>query len=396
MKKHLTDAAVQRIKPPKDGILEIFDLGYPGLALRIGHGGAKTFEQFYRVGGKLKRETLGRWPAISLADARNAWRKTREALAKGDNPSHGAKAPAMLFEHVAEEWLRRDQSRNKASSQYQVGRSLEVDLLPAWRGKRVDEITKRDVHDLLDTIADRGAPVMARRVQAYVNRFFAWCIERDILKADPTAGMERVGNGTSRDHVLSDEELARVWRAADGVYGMVVRMLALTGARREEIAQLRWSEITDNTITLEGGRTKTGAPHIIPLSSAAKALLAGVPRIAGSDFVFAINGTKPITAWSSPKIALDAASGVTGWRIHDLRRTVATGMQKLGIPLPVTEAVLGHTSGFRGGIVGVYQRAAALEAWGKHVTASVKRPHLGSHPNTPQLKMADFCGVRVG
>ena len=249
-------------------------------------------------------------------------------------------------------------------------------MLPAWRGRRVDEITKRDVHDLLDSIADRGAPVMARRVQAYVNRFFAWCVERDILKADPTAGMERVGNGTSRDRVLSDEELARVWPAADGVYGSVVRMLALTGARREEIARLRWSEIADNTITLEGSRTKTGAPHIIPLSSAAQKLLAGVPRIAGSEYVFTLNGTKPITAWSSPKIALDAASGVTGWRIHDLRRTVATGMQKLGIPLPVTEAVLGHTSGSRGGIVGVYQRhnyadekQAALEAWGNRISS---------------------------
>ena len=381
MKKHLTELSVERTRPPKDGSLEVFDLGYPGLALRIGHGGAKTFEMFYRHGGKLKRETLGRWPAISLADARMAWRKTREAIAKGETPSRGVKAPAMLFEFVVEEWLKRDQSKNKPSSQYQVRRSLEVDLLPAWRGGRVDEITKRDVHDLLDSIADRGAPVMARRVQAYVNRFFAWCIERDILQSDPTAGMARVGNGKSRDHVLSDDELARVWRTADGVYGLVVRMLALTGARREEIAQLRWSEIAGNTITLEGSPTKTGAPHIIPLSSAAQTLLASVPRIAGSDYVFTANGTKPITAWSSPKIALDAASGVTGWRIHDLRRTVATGMQKLGVTLQVVEAVLGHTSGSRGGIVGVYQRhdyakekAAALKLWGNHVMASVNRP----------------------
>jgi site-specific recombinase XerD len=101
----------------------------------------------------------------------------------------------MAFEAVVEEWLKRDQSKNKASSQYQVHRALDADLLPAWRGKRVDAITKRDIHDLLDSIADRGAPIMARRVQAYVRRFFRWCIERDILKVDPTAGMPRVGNG---------------------------------------------------------------------------------------------------------------------------------------------------------------------------------------------------------
>jgi integrase len=381
MKRHLTDASVQRIKPPKEGSVEIFDLGYPGLALRIGHGGAKTFEQFYRVGGTLRRETLGRWPAISLADARMEWRKTREAIAKGEDPSRrDGKAPAMLFERMVEEWLKRDQSKNKASSQYQLHRSLEADLLPAWRGKRVDEITKRDIHNLLDSIADRGAPIMARRVQAYVRRFFRWCIERDILKVDPTAGMPRVGNGKSRERVLTNDELVKVWRGADSIghFGSVVRMLILTGARREEITQLRWSEIDGNAIKLVGNRTKTGAPHFISLSAPAQALLNGMPRIAGSDFVFTASGLKPINGWSRPKIGLDSRSGVTDWRIHDLRRTVATGMEKLGITLQVVEAILGHTSGSKGGIVGVYQhhnyaeeKRAALEAWGAHVVRLV-------------------------
>jgi integrase len=379
MKKHLTDAAVQRIKPPKQGNLEIFDLGYPGLALRIGHGGAKSFEVFYRVGGRLRRETLGRWPEVSLAAARESWRKTREAIARGEAPSRrdGVKDPAMAFERVVEEWLKRDQSKNKSSSQYQVHRSLEVDLLPAWRGKRVDEITKRDVLELLDSIADRGAPIMARRVQAYVRRFFRWCIERDILKADPTVGIPRVGNGKSRERVLSDDELAKLWRAADGPhFGAATRLLILTGARREEITQLRWSEIDGDSIKLEGSRTKTGAAHIISLSAPALALLNSLPRIAGSDFVFTTAGAKPISGWSKPKIKLDSTSGVTNWRIHDLRRTAATGLQKLGITLQVVESVLGHVSGSRAGVVGVYQRhdfaaekRVALEAWGKHVMA---------------------------
>jgi site-specific recombinase XerC len=125
-----------------------------------------------------------------------AWRKTREAIAKGETPRR-ENNPALLFEHVVEEWVRRDQAKNKPSSLYQLTRSLEVDLLPAWRGKRVDEIGKRDVIELLDRIADRGAPIMARRVQSCTRRFFHWCIERDILKVDPTAGMPRVGNGKS-------------------------------------------------------------------------------------------------------------------------------------------------------------------------------------------------------
>ncbi len=376
MRRHLTVPHIERVKPPKEGSLEIFDLGYPGLALRVGYGGAKTFEVFYRHGGRLRRKTLGRWPSTSLAGARMEWRKTREAIARGEDPCGGAKAPAMAFEAVVEEWLKRDQSKNKASSQYQVHRALDADLLPAWRGKRVDAITKRDIHDLLDSIADRGAPIMARRVQAYVRRFFRWCIERDILKVDPTAGMPRVGNGKSRERVLTDDELLKIWRAADGPYGGVVRMLALTGARREEIAQLRWSEIDGDTIKLEGDRTKTGVAHTIPLSAPARSLLDSMPRIQGCEFVFTMGGTKPISGWSKCKIDLDAASGVTGWRVHDLRRTVATGMQKLGVSLQVIEAVLGHVSGSRAGVVGVYQRhsfdaekRAALEAWGAHVMA---------------------------
>jgi len=368
MKRHLTDASIQRIKPPTKGSLEIFDLGYPGLAIRIGYGGAKAFELFYRVNGKLRRETLGRWPSISLADARMTWRKTREAIAKGETPPR--ENPAMLFEHVVEEWIKRDQSKNKPSSLYQVTRSLEVDVLPAWRGKRIDEIGKRDVIELLDTIADRGAPIMARRVQSYIRRFFHWCIERDILKIDPTQAMPRVGNGKSRDRVLTDGELGKVWAACHGPYGAVVRMLALTGARRDEIARLRWAEIDDATIKLEGSRTKTGAPHTIPLSSAAQALLNSLPHL--GDFVF--SGARPISDWSALKRRLDGVAGVSNWRIHDLRRTVATGLQKLGINLQTIEAVLGHTSGSRSGVVGVYQRhsfdtekRAALEAWGGHI-----------------------------
>jgi integrase len=370
MKRHLTDASIQRIKPPSKSSLEVFDLGYPGLALRIGHGGAKSFEIFYRIDGKLRRETLGRWPAISLAEARMAWRKTREAIAKGEAPRR--ESPAMLFEHVVEEWIRRDQAKNKPSTLYQLTRTLEIDLLPAWRGKRIDEIGKRDVIALLDSINDRGAPVMARRVKAHVRRFFHWCLERDILKIDPTAGLPRVGNGKSRDRVLTDSELAKVWTACDGPYGAVVRLLALTGARREEIAKLKWSEIDGDTIKLEGSRTKTGAPHTIPLSSAAQALLNSLPHL--GDFVF--NGVRPVSNWSHSKNELDAASGVTNWRIHDLRRTVATGLQKLGFNLQTIEAVLGHASGSRSGVVGVYQRhsfdaekRAALEVWGAHVMA---------------------------
>ena len=344
--------------------------------MRIGHGGAKTFQHFYRVGGKLKRETLGRWPAITLAAARDAWRGTREAIAKGEAPSGNGKG--QLFEHVVEEWLRRDQADSRRSSQYQLHRLVEADLMPAWRGRRVGSITKRDVYLLLDGIVDRGAPTMAKKTEAYVKRFFKWCHQRDLIAANPLEAMEALPKPKSRERVLTDDELAKVWRAADeGPHRMAVRLLVLTGARREEISQLKWGEIDGDSIVLAGERTKNGEPRIIPLSAPAAAQLAAMPRIGG--YVFTLNGDKPIGSWGRAKHALDEASGVVGWRVHDLRRTVATGMQKLGVTLQTVEAVLGHTSGSRDGIVGVYQRhdyaaekRAALEAWGAHVTSLVQ------------------------
>jgi integrase len=386
MKKHLTDAAIQRFRIPASGQLEIFDLGYPGLALRIGHGGAKSFVLFYHHGGKLRRVTLGRWPEVSLAGARDAWRKTREAIAKGETPAGKTQSTGMAFEFVVEDWLRRDQSKNKASSLYQLGKMVEHDLLPAWRGRHVEQISKRDVIALLDTIADR-APVKARRVYAHLHRLFKWCAMRELIATNPMLGIEKPGSEQSRERVLSDDELAKVWKGAEneGPFGTIARLLILTGARKEEIGQLKWSEIQDGHILLANGRTKNGKAHIIPLSVPARKLLDNVRRIGDSDFVFTLDGAKPVSGWSRAKARLDAASGVTDWRLHDLRRTLATNLQRLGVTLQTVEAILGHTSGSRAGVIGVYQRhdyaaekRAALEAWAKHVTALIRESRADS------------------
>ena len=380
MKRHLTDASVQRLKPPRDKDLEVFDLGYPGLALRVGYGGAKSFILFYRYAGKLRRETLGRWPETSLGAARERWRRTREAVARGGDPSSGAngnKVPALAFEVVVEEWLRRDvATRNRASTAYQVHRLIECDMLPAWRGRRIDTIAKHDVLMLLDATIDRGAPAKARRVYVHAHRLFKWCAGRGLIDVNPMVGLEAPASGSSRSRVLSDSELAAVWHAStDWPFGTAVRLLILTGARREEIGRLTWDEIRGDTIHLEGARTKTGGHgHLIPLSTPARRALQAAPRIEG-EFVFTLDGFRPVSAWSRAKARLDKASGVTGWRVHDLRRTVATGMQRLGVGLQAVEAVLGHV-GSRAGIVGIYQRhtfaeekRAALEQWGAHVAS---------------------------
>jgi integrase len=214
---------------------------------------------------------------------------------------------------------------------------------------------------------------------AYVHRLFRWAKSRDLIEANPAADLPKPGRETARDRVLTDSELVAVWNAAVELgwpSGDAVRLLILTGARRAEISELKWSEIHGNTIKLSGARTKNAEPHDIPLSEAALSVLAQIPRVVGSEFVF-VNPLRS-GAWSNAKLKLSAAN-VPQWRIHDLRRTVATGLQKLGVNLQTIEAVLGHASGSRSGVVGVYQRhsfdaekRAALEAWGAHVMALVR------------------------
>ncbi len=202
------------------------------------------------------------------------------------------------------------------------------------------------------------------------------------------ADLPKPGTAVERDRVLSDAELAAVWKAAAEIgwpYGPALQLLALTGARREEIGALRWSEIHGDKIELLGSRTKNGQPHTIALSTTAAAIIAKLPRIARSALVFTTTGKTPVDRWSHAKISLNEAAArmnnghaLPDWRIHDLRRTVATGLQRLGIGLQVVESVLGHISGSRSGIVGIYQRhtydaekKAALEAWARHVDAIV-------------------------
>ena len=183
-------------------------------------------------------------------------------------------------------------------------------------------------------------------------------------------GIDAPASAGKRERVLSDDELVKIWRAADADdYGPMIKLLILTGARREEVTQLRWTELEGDAIHLPAERTKTGEPRIIPLSPQALALLAGVDHT--SPYVF---GSPK--GWSRAKARIDAATRINeAWVVHDIRRSVATGMQRLGVGLQTVEAVLGHI-GTRAGVVGVYQRhdflaekRAALAAWGEHVSS---------------------------
>ena len=204
---------------------------------------------------------------------------------------------------------------------------------------------------------------------------------RGSLETNPFANLP-LTSIAKRERVLTDAELAAVWKATDGPapFNAIVRMLMLTGQRREEVTAMTWEEIASDlsTWTVPASRAKNGAAHIVPLSPQAQAILRAAPRVRGTDLVFpGRNG--PFNGFSKAKEALDKVCGVRGWRLHDLRRTMATGLQRLGVRLEVTEAVLNHVAGSRAGIIGVYQRhtwadekRAALNACGAHVAAIVE------------------------
>jgi integrase len=377
--KTLTDAAVARLKAPEAGQVEHRDKTYPGLMVRVSCGGRKTWSYAYRIdGGKMRRMTLGTYPLMSVAEAHDVWREKNKQVRLKKDPKVGTTSPTE-FGAVFEDWIRRDQSKNRGWEK--VERVCLNHAVPHWRHTPIAEITKRDVLAVIDRVVDAGTPIAANRLFSHLHKLFAWAVSRDIIPLSPMAGMDKPAQENERDRVLTDVEIARVWDAAVRLgkpHGPAFQLLLLTGARREEIGHLRWSEIDGDTIKLSGKRTKNGEPHHIPLSSAALAILDSVDRIERSDFVFTLSGDVPIGGWSKKKRNLDDLAAISDWVTHDLRRTCATGLQKLGTPLQVTEAILGHTAGSRGGIVGVYQRhdyadekRAALEAWGAHVTALV-------------------------
>jgi integrase len=250
----------------------------------------------------------------------------------------------------------------------------------------------------------RGA-AMAGRTAAYGRAAFAWAVKRGAVHTNPFAALPVRKGIAKRERVLSDLEIGEIWRAAGKAsvpFGPIIRLLILTGQRRGEVAGMTWGEISDDlTIwTLLGERTKNGATHTVPLSALARDLLkTALPdRRGGRELALpGAVGKFPFAGWSKAKAALDNAilaaraadanlAPLTPWNVHDLRRTVATGLQRIGVRLEVTEAILNHISGSRGGIAGVYQRhdwaaekRAALDAWAAHVRSIVKRSADGTN-----------------
>jgi integrase len=391
MRRGLTARAIEAIQPPATR-REIADSYLPGLYLIVQPTtGAKSWAVRYRHNGTTRKLTLGSYPAIDLKAARELGSKALRVVAEGRDPGE-EKAQARTkrpdsVDRIVEQFLERHCRRiNRPKTAYETERLLRRHVLPRWHGRNIDSITRRDVLDVLDRVVDSGASIEANRALSAVRKLFNWALSRDIVASSPCVGVKPPSAEHSRDRVLSDDELRLVWKAADKLgfpFGSVVQLLALTGQRRDEVGQMRWSEVDFNKRlwTLPRERMKANLPHEVALSAPAIDILKSTPRLAGSDLVFSTNGATPASGYSKAKRRIDALlpSGTPHWTLHDLRRSVASGMARLGVSLPVIEKVLGHRSGSFRGVVGVYQRhdfadekRHALEAWGSFVTALVE------------------------
>ncbi len=404
----LTDVAIKKlVSSPPSARVETPDGKVAGLYFVQQPSGATSWALRYRAAGVPRKLTLGSFPALDVKAARRAAEEARGAIARGEDPAGektAARAAARaereaetdLIEKVAETFIERHAKRATRDWK-ETERLLKRNVVERWRGRRLSAITKPQVHDLLDSIVDRGAPIAANRVHTQLNVMGRWAVERGIVTTNPFAGIKAPSSerGRARERVLSDDELRLVWKAAEAIgwpFGPIVKLLALTGARRDEVAQMEWREIDfDRALwTLPAARSKNRREHAIPLSNSVLEILRSLPRIERSGFVFTTtNGRVPVSGFNKAKdrfdVAIDELRTQAGgeeqigpWVFHDLRRTVATNLQKLGVRLEITEGVLNHVSGSRAGIVGVYQKhdyatekRQALDAWARRLEAIV-------------------------
>jgi len=397
----LTELAVSRIAPPRQGRLELADKQLPGLSCRVTPDGVKSFALRYRIGGRQRRLTIGRYPTIKLAEARERAREALAQVERGVDPAAAkaegeAEAARNTVAAVVERFIAKRLARTKTGPG--LARMLRADVVTAWGDRRLEDITRRDVRELVETVAER-APVVANRVLRYLRSLYAWAIANDIVTVDPTRGIERPHDERPRERALTEAEIKAVWQAFEQMaypFGVLGQLLLLTGQRRGEWAGAAWSELDlqRGVWSLPASRSKTGQGHLVPLVPEVLAILEQIPRIDGRGLLFPANkstSVNPISGFSKALRTAHRLSGVGSWHWHDLRRTCRTGFARLGITAAVGERILNHSDGTRSRIAAVYdvhayqsEMRAALAAWSSEVNRIVS----GGEPKVVALHRA--------
>ena len=358
-----------------------WDAGLPGFGVKVTPKGRKVFIVMYRLAGagsRLRKYTIGPYGRITLPMARAQAQKIFAARLDGRDPAEEKKQSRRRLvvdriDDLIERFIQEHVSRVGTSKR--LTNLLRRDVIPYWGTKSIHEIKKRDVSDLVSLIAQRNAHASHRLLKT-LKTFFKWCVGRAVIDFSPTEGLSVRLSGNQPRSCAKDQELAAIILGARQMpqpYGGIVEFLALTGQRREEVAQLKRDELDGKarTWTIPGARTKNKKAHIVHLCESAWRVVATTPE---GDLVFGTSRGKRFQAFGKGKSALDKLSGVTRWRLHDLRRTIVSGMARLRVPPHVADKILNHQAGTISGVAAVYQRhdflaerKEALDRWGAHV-----------------------------
>lgn len=411
MKKTLTDRGLRALKPAAKGrTYDQMDGVVPGFGVRVSDTGRKTFVLVTRYPGSTNptRRALGEYGALTLEQGRGKARDWLEMIRKGVDPRDreederlaARRKRANSFEAVVDEFIRlaligANPDKPKLRSGPEVERDIRRELLPRWATRPVTEITAHDVVQVIDEIVARGTPHMARNVFATIRRFFNWTISRRVYGVDrsPCDRMrpsDLVGERVMRSRILTDDEIRALWAATDKIgypYGPLLRLLLVVGQRKSECAEMRWSEIDLNKKlwVIPPERMKQGAVHAVPLSDMAVSILQSLPRFKRGDFVFSTCfGEKPVAGFSKGKARLDKQMATElgaeppPFVLHDLRRSMRTGLSALPIPDLVRELVIAHA---KPGLHKVYDQFAyidekrnALDLWAARLRAIIEPP----------------------
>jgi integrase len=397
-----TQAAVDKLKPPASGRIDFSNTVIPGMQLRVSASGKKVYRVKTRIDGVQVPTTIGSAAVFSLGEANKAAREFLRQAAEGINPvaqrrqrqAEEAAVVAALFDR----YLRQHASKRMCAEYYaETKRAIERDVLPTLGELPIDKLTRRQIRDVIDAIAERAAPYAAH-VLRYFGAFLGWVVRQDILESNPAAGIPdpdtRRKEERERDRWLDDSEIPLFWFACNkvgGVFGPPFRLLLLLGPRRDELIQSPWSEwdLDRQTWVLPGPRDKNGEGRDTHLAEPALAILRSLPRLRPADpteHLFSTTGGTPVSGYDSAlkrvRAEMTAMAGrpIQHFTLHDLRRTIASGMAELGVAESIVDRVLGHRSA-RGvsAVARIYNRSTyarerrdALELWSRHIVTLVK------------------------
>ena len=377
----LTSRTVESMKPTPGRRAEYFDATLPGLCFRVTAAGHKSFCLFYRHAGRLRRLTLGSFPPLSLATARELAKAALAEAARGGDPASRKQQEKQLesFAELADEYLERHAKKQKRTWRGDE-RTINTELLPAWRHVKARDITRRDVRVVLDRIVDRGSEIQANRVRALISKMYNWGIGRDLVDHNPCQGLPRPGKERRRDRVLSEDEIRKFWATLDDERPLIAahfKIRLLTAQRGGETLRMRRQDVDVQTAwwTIPGEISKNGLPHRVPLSPMACECLEEIWHMSPqSPWVFPGPRGEHMTSLQKAIERIRERAGVE-FRGHDLRRTAASHMTSMGISRLVVAKILNHAEN---SVTAVYDRHSydaekrdALNEWSRKLAVII-------------------------